>query len=89
MNFSETFIRRPVLTLVVSTLILLLGIQVFMGMNIREYPEVEESVITVTTVYPNDGQSAGNSAAQSVIYLPPNTPSFSMSDGVSWGLNSG
>jgi multidrug efflux pump len=52
MNFSETFIRRPVLTLVVSTLILLLGIQGYLGMNVREYPEVEESVITVTTIYP-------------------------------------
>jgi multidrug efflux pump len=52
MNFSELFIRRPVLTLVTSTLILLLGIQGFFGMTVREYPEVEESVITVSTVYP-------------------------------------
>ena len=52
MNFSETFIRRPVLTIVVAILILLLGIQGFLGMNVREYPEVDESVVTVTTVYP-------------------------------------
>jgi multidrug efflux pump len=51
-NFSELFIRRPVLTIVTSVLILLLGIQGFLRMTVREYPEVEESVITVTTVYP-------------------------------------
>ena len=51
-NFSELFIRRPVLTLVTAMLILLLGIQGFMSMTVREYPEVEESVITVTTTYP-------------------------------------
>jgi multidrug efflux pump len=51
-NFSETFIRRPVLTVVTSVLILLLGIQGFLSMSIREYPQVEESVITVTTIYP-------------------------------------
>jgi multidrug efflux pump len=51
-NFSEIFIRRPVLTIVTSILILLLGVQGFLSTNIREYPEVEESVITVTTVYP-------------------------------------
>jgi multidrug efflux pump len=54
-NFSEIFIRRPVLTVVTSILILLLGIQGFLSMTVREYPEVEESVITVTTVYPGAG----------------------------------
>jgi multidrug efflux pump len=51
-NFSEIFIRRPVLSIVVSMLILLLGLQGFMNMQIRQYPEVEETVITVTTAYP-------------------------------------
>ena len=52
MNFSETYIRRPVLTIVVSLLILLLGAQGFSSMAIRQYPEVEETTITVTTAYP-------------------------------------
>ena len=51
MNFSEIFIRRPVLTIVVAILILLLGLQGFSNMTIREYPDVKESVITVTTSY--------------------------------------
>jgi multidrug efflux pump len=50
-NFSEIFIRRPVLTIVTAVLILLLGIQGFLRMTVREYPEVEESVITITTTY--------------------------------------
>lgn len=57
MNFSELFIRRPVLTVVTSILVLLLGIQGFLNMTIREYPEVEESVITVTTIYPGASAS--------------------------------
>ena len=40
-NFSEIFIRRPVLTVVVAILILLLGLQGFSNMTVREYPEVE------------------------------------------------
>jgi multidrug efflux pump len=51
-NFSELFIRRPVLSIVVSLLILLLGYQGMTSMQIRQYPEVEETVITVATSYP-------------------------------------
>ncbi|GGE97661.1 efflux RND transporter permease subunit [Stappia taiwanensis] len=52
MNFSEIFIRRPVLSTVVSLIILLVGVQGILNMTIRQYPEVEETVITVSTVYP-------------------------------------
>src|SRR5690606_29468638 len=52
MSFSELFIRRPVLSTVVSLMILLLGAQGIANMTIRQYPEVNETVITVTTVYP-------------------------------------
>ncbi len=52
MSFSEIFIRRPVLATVVSLLIILLGAQGFSSMAIRQYPEVEETVVTVTTAYP-------------------------------------
>ena len=52
MNFSEIFIRRPVLTVVAAILILLLGLQGFFNMTVREYPEVKESVVTVSTNYP-------------------------------------
>ncbi|MBN8994392.1 MAG: efflux RND transporter permease subunit [Rhizobiales bacterium] len=52
MSFSELFIRRPVLSTVVSFLILLLGAQGIVSMSIRQYPKVDETVITVTTIYP-------------------------------------
>ncbi len=55
MNFSEIFIRRPVLSTVVSLLILLLGAQGVLNMQIRQYPKVDETVITVSTIYPGAG----------------------------------
>ncbi|MDP3895036.1 MAG: efflux RND transporter permease subunit [Mesorhizobium sp.] len=52
MSFSDLFIRRPVLSIVVALMILLLGFQGMFNLSIREYPEVEETVVTITTVYP-------------------------------------
>lgn len=52
MNFSALFIRRPVLTGVLAALILLLGFQGLFNLSVRQYPEVEETVVTVTTLYP-------------------------------------
>ncbi|MXQ13063.1 efflux RND transporter permease subunit [Microvirga makkahensis] len=51
MSFTELFIRRPVLSMVVSLLILLLGAQGLMNLQVRQYPEVEETTITITTAY--------------------------------------
>ncbi|WP_048645590.1 efflux RND transporter permease subunit [Nitratireductor soli] len=52
MSFSDIFIRRPVLSTVLALLILLLGFQGLFNLQVRQYPEVEETVITVTTIYP-------------------------------------
>ena len=51
MTLSEVFIRRPVLSVVVSLLILLMGLQSAASLAVRQYPKVEDTVITVTTVY--------------------------------------
>ncbi|SEA47683.1 efflux RND transporter permease subunit [Microbulbifer marinus] len=51
MNFTEIFIRRPVLATVVSLFIFLLGLRAATELNVRQYPELENAVITVTTVY--------------------------------------
>ena len=51
MNFSALFIRRPVLATVVALLILLLGFQGMANLSVRQYPKVDETVITITTVY--------------------------------------
>ncbi|MGO4832228.1 efflux RND transporter permease subunit, partial [Rhizobiaceae sp. 2RAB30] len=52
MSFSDIFIRRPVLSTVLGFMILLLGIQGIFNLQVRQYPEVEETVITITTTYP-------------------------------------
>ena len=51
MHFSELFIRRPVLSTVLAAFILLIGFQGIFSLAVREYPEVEETVVTITTVY--------------------------------------
>ena len=52
MNISEIFIRRPVLSTVLAALILFLGLASVVNLPVRQYPEVEETVVTITTVYP-------------------------------------
>jgi multidrug efflux pump len=51
MKFTDLFIRRPVLALVVNLLILIAGIQAIRTLNVRQYPRSENAAITVTTVY--------------------------------------
>jgi hydrophobe/amphiphile efflux-1 (HAE1) family protein len=52
MSFTDIFIRRPVLATVVSLLILLVGLQALLKLQIRQYPELSQTTITVTTSYP-------------------------------------
>ncbi len=52
MAFTDPFIRRPVLASVVSLLIILLGMQAFSKLVIRQYPQMESALITVSTAYP-------------------------------------
>lgn len=51
MHFTDIFVRRPVLATVVSLLILLLGLRAVTSLTIREYPQTEKAVVTVTTAY--------------------------------------
>ena len=52
MNFSGIFIKRPVLALVVSILILLFGVIGFTFLGVREYPSVDPPTVTVSASYP-------------------------------------
>jgi len=52
MRFTDLFVQRPVLATVVSLLILLLGARAALEMEIRQYPELESTTVTVTTAYP-------------------------------------
>jgi len=51
-KFTDIFIRRPVLSMVVSLLILLLGAQALANLTVRQFPFLENSQITIRTTYP-------------------------------------
>jgi multidrug efflux pump len=51
-KFTDLFIERPVLAIVLSALLLLAGIQSATQLSLRHFPELERSVITVSTAYP-------------------------------------
>jgi multidrug efflux pump len=52
MKFTDLYIKRPVLASVISLLILLFGLNALIKMPIRQYPRMDNTVITVTTSYP-------------------------------------
>ncbi|WP_439373254.1 efflux RND transporter permease subunit [Bradyrhizobium sp. DASA03120] len=52
MAFTELFIKRPVLSLVVSLLILLIGLRAATVLPIRQYPKLSNTVVNITTSYP-------------------------------------
>jgi multidrug efflux pump len=49
MQLPEISVRRPVFATVLSLLILLIGLVSFNRLNVREYPKIDEPVVTVTT----------------------------------------
>lgn len=57
MKFTDIFVHRPVLATVVSLLILLIGARAAMEMEIRQYPELESTTVTVSTAYPPGASS--------------------------------
>jgi multidrug efflux pump len=52
MSFTDIFIRRPVLSTVVSLLILLIGLASGFNLAVRQFPKTSNTTITITTVYP-------------------------------------
>src|ERR1700716_3336128 len=50
-SFTDLFIKRPVLAMVVSFVILIAGLQAIKTINVRQYPRSDIAAITVTTVY--------------------------------------
>jgi multidrug efflux pump len=51
MKFTDLFIRRPVIAIVVNLLIVIAGLQAIRTLNVRQYPQSENAAITVTTSY--------------------------------------
>ncbi|HYY52434.1 MAG TPA: efflux RND transporter permease subunit, partial [Myxococcales bacterium] len=51
MKFTDLFIRRPVVALVVNLLILIAGVQAIRSLSVRQYPRSDIAVVNVSTVY--------------------------------------
>src|ERR1700688_5319237 len=51
MNLTDLFIRRPVLAVVISLMILVLGLRSLGSLPINQYPHTENAIVTVTTAY--------------------------------------
>jgi len=51
MNFTDIFIRRPVLASVVSLVILVLGLRALFDLPVLQFPETQNATVTVSTTY--------------------------------------
>ncbi|HEX8372800.1 MAG TPA: efflux RND transporter permease subunit [Chthoniobacterales bacterium] len=51
MKFTDLFIKRPVVAIVVNLVILLAGFQAIKLLNVRQYPKSDSAVVTVMTAY--------------------------------------
>ena len=50
-SFTDLFIRRPVLAIVVSVVIVIAGVQAYRSLNIRQYPRSDNATVSISTVY--------------------------------------
>ncbi|HXV13299.1 MAG TPA: efflux RND transporter permease subunit, partial [Candidatus Krumholzibacteria bacterium] len=51
MKFTDLFVRRPVLAMVVNLVILIAGLQSIRSLSVRQYPRSDIAVINITTAY--------------------------------------
>jgi multidrug efflux pump len=51
MNFTDIFIRKPVLATTISLLILVLGARSLTSLAVRQYPKTQNAIVTVSTAY--------------------------------------
>jgi multidrug efflux pump len=51
MRFTDIFVHRPVLAIVVSLLIVIAGFQAISSLSVRQYPRSDNSVVTIQTAY--------------------------------------
>jgi multidrug efflux pump len=52
MNFTDIFIRRPVLASVVSLVILVVGLRSYSSLQVLAYPKTENGIVTISTAFP-------------------------------------
>src|SRR5688500_12940616 len=51
MRWTDLFIKRPVLAIVVNLVILIAGVQSIRSLSVRQYPKTDIALVTVTTAY--------------------------------------
>ena len=51
MHISEITVNRPVLAIVISLFLVLIGVVSYDKLSIREYPDIDKPVVTVSTIY--------------------------------------
>src|SRR3954463_15597683 len=50
-SFTDRFVRRPVIALVVNIAVLVVGVVAYFNLNTRQYPRSDAAVVNVTTIY--------------------------------------
>src|SRR5690606_9984577 len=50
-SFTDVFVTRPVLAVVVSAVIVIAGLQAWSSLNVRQYPRSDNAVVNISTVY--------------------------------------
>ena len=51
MRWTDLFIKRPVLAIVINLVILIAGVQSIRSLSVRQYPKTDLALVTVTTAY--------------------------------------
>ncbi len=78
-SFTDIFIKKPVLSTVISLLILVAGLGAMFKLELREYPKMTNTIITVTTGYPG-----ANAATVQGFVTTPLEKSIASADGIDY-----
>lgn len=79
MRIVEVFVQRPVIALVISLAIVVLGLRAVTSLPIQEYPQTESAVITITTIY-----FGADAAAIAGFITTPLEQSIAQTDGIDY-----
>jgi HAE1 family hydrophobic/amphiphilic exporter-1 len=66
-GFVAVFIRRPILAMVVSLLIVIAGLAALLGVEVRELPDVDQPVVSVRAIFPGAAPDAVDEEVTSII----------------------
>src|SRR5215216_7569559 len=67
MQFAERFIRRPVLSSMISLGLVLIGVIAYTGLPVREFPDADPPVVSVTVLLPGANPQVVESAVTDVL----------------------